>query len=109
MAAPRWRSWQLNFHLDIISRFAVKMSSHASPTGIVPSQLEAGVEKSDDSMVVDWDGPDDCENPRNWSSYQRQAHVVIISILALITYVTVFILCFAYSLCFCTLVPILYH
>lgn len=41
-------------------------------------------------MIVDWDGPEDRGNPRNWSSRRRWGHVVIISILALITYVSVF-------------------
>ncbi|OGE54732.1 hypothetical protein PENARI_c005G00818 [Penicillium arizonense] len=61
------------------------MSSTASSTNIAPSQLEAGPEKKDDSMIVDWEGPDDSENPRNWSPRKRWGHVVIISILALIT------------------------
>ncbi|KAJ5784060.1 uncharacterized protein N7518_009737 [Penicillium psychrosexuale] len=61
------------------------MSSTTTSTDIPPSLLEAGLEKKDDSMVVDWDGPEDRENPRNWSPLKRWAHVVIISILALIT------------------------
>lgn len=38
-----------------------------------------------ETEFVDWDGDDDPTNPRNWSKSKRWAHVVIISILALIT------------------------
>lgn len=65
------------------------MSSTLSSTNIAPSQLEAGPEKKDDFMIVDWDGPEDRENPRNWSPRKRWGHGVIISILALITYFSV--------------------
>ncbi|CAG8158263.1 unnamed protein product [Penicillium nalgiovense] len=65
------------------------MSSTLSSTNIAPSQLEAGPEKKDDFMIVDWDGPEDRENPRNWSPRKRWGHGVIISILALIKYFSV--------------------
>ncbi|GES61841.1 MFS general substrate transporter [Aspergillus terreus] len=35
--------------------------------------------------IVDWDGDDDPTNPRNWPGSKRWAHVVIVSILALVT------------------------
>ena len=38
--------------------------------------------------VTDWDGPKDPENPQNWSLSIRIGHVVIISILTLIVYVS---------------------
>ena len=31
------------------------------------------------SNVVDWDGPDDPKNPRNWSTWKRTIQVVIAS------------------------------
>ncbi|KAL4922347.1 putative MFS transporter [Aspergillus aurantiobrunneus] len=34
---------------------------------------------------VDWDGSSDPTNPQNWPNYKKWAHIVIISILALIT------------------------
>ncbi|KAH6660547.1 major facilitator superfamily domain-containing protein [Truncatella angustata] len=40
-------------------------------------------EKVHDDTVVDWDGPDDINNPLNWSSLKRNAHVVLISIFTL--------------------------
>ncbi|KAL4974567.1 major facilitator superfamily domain-containing protein [Aspergillus desertorum] len=38
-----------------------------------------------ETAVVDWDGDDDPANPRNWPKAKGWAHVVIISVLALIT------------------------
>ncbi|KAI1874437.1 hypothetical protein JX265_004645 [Neoarthrinium moseri] len=40
-------------------------------------------EKVESDSVVDWDGPDDPHNPRNWSSIKRHAHVVFVSLFAL--------------------------
>lgn len=40
--------------------------------------------ESHDSHFVDWDGPDDPANPRNWSAGIRVGHVVIISLITLI-------------------------
>lgn len=40
-----------------------------------------------DPNVVDWDGPDDALNPLNWPSRKRWAHVVMVALLALVTYV----------------------
>lgn len=58
-----------------------------------PEALEAGKvvdhEKSQEVNIVDWDGPDDAENPHNWSSNKRWIHIVLVSILALITYVLI--------------------
>jgi hypothetical protein len=88
MAEQRWTRWLSAFYFDFILHLTVRMSSTASSTNFAPSQLEAGPEKKDNSMIVDWDGPEDRENPRNWSPRKRWGHVVIISILALITYVS---------------------
>ncbi|KAB8079445.1 major facilitator superfamily domain-containing protein [Aspergillus leporis] len=55
---------------------------------MTPKELEKGsVEDSSlpQTEIVDWDGEDDPTNPRNWPKSKRWAHVVIISILALIT------------------------
>ncbi|KAB8230050.1 MFS transporter [Aspergillus alliaceus] len=62
------------------------MSHSSSSSNIAPGQLESGVlEKKADSNIVDWDGPEDPGNPRNWPKQKRWAHVIIVSILALIT------------------------
>ncbi|CBF88879.1 hypothetical protein AN0739.2 [Aspergillus nidulans FGSC A4] len=55
---------------------------------MTPKQLEKGNLENrtyPETDVVDWDGEDDPTNPRNWSEPKRWAHVVTISILALIT------------------------
>ncbi|KAL4770348.1 major facilitator superfamily domain-containing protein [Aspergillus nidulans var. acristatus] len=55
---------------------------------MTPKQLEKGSLEngaSPETEIVDWDGEDDPTNPRNWPEPKRWAHVVIISILALIT------------------------
>ncbi|KAL3496827.1 major facilitator superfamily domain-containing protein [Aspergillus germanicus] len=51
------------------------------------SQLEHGVlgERKQDTNIVDWDGDHDLANPKNWSQHKKWAHIVILSILALIT------------------------
>ncbi|KAJ8115660.1 hypothetical protein ONZ43_g4615 [Nemania bipapillata] len=37
-----------------------------------------------DNNVVDWNGPDDPENPLRWSKSKKNAHIVIVSIFALV-------------------------
>ncbi|KAL5365391.1 major facilitator superfamily domain-containing protein [Aspergillus floccosus] len=55
---------------------------------MTPKQLEKSI--LEDSVVpetgiVDWDGEEDPSNPRNWPKSKRWAHIIAISILALIT------------------------
>lgn len=38
--------------------------------------------------VVDWDGPYDVANPQNWTGSKKWLHIGIVSLLALITYVS---------------------
>lgn len=33
--------------------------------------------------IVDWDGPDDPKNPRNWSQAFRMTHVLLVSVFTL--------------------------
>lgn len=42
-----------------------------------------------DAHVVDWNGPDDPENPKNWSSAKRWSHISLIATLGLVTYVSI--------------------
>ncbi len=59
------------------------------------SKLEAGVDDTDlsnpielkDPNVVDWDGPDDPENPLNWPASRKNIHVAIVSVFTLTAYV----------------------
>lgn len=41
--------------------------------------------KAQDGDVVDWDGPDDPENPMNWSNNKKWLNIVLISALTLVT------------------------
>ncbi|EPE36717.1 MFS general substrate transporter [Glarea lozoyensis ATCC 20868] len=52
------------------------------------SRLEAGsLEHNDlvDPNIVDWSGPDDVEDPHNWSSSRRWAQIILVSLFALVT------------------------
>ncbi|KAI1421371.1 major facilitator superfamily domain-containing protein [Xylaria sp. FL1777] len=40
--------------------------------------------KPDDDNIVDWDGPNDPENPLKWSKAKINAHIIIVSIFALV-------------------------
>lgn len=37
-----------------------------------------------DPNIVDWNGPDDPENPLNWSKTKKNLHVVIVSLFTLV-------------------------
>ncbi|KAI1749727.1 major facilitator superfamily domain-containing protein [Xylaria castorea] len=37
-----------------------------------------------DDNIVDWDGPDDPENPLRWSKAKKNAHIIIVSMFALV-------------------------
>ncbi|KAL5333053.1 major facilitator superfamily domain-containing protein [Aspergillus crustosus] len=62
--------------------------SHSETSSKAISQLERGSlgnDKEQELNFVDWDGDSDLTNPRNWPKHKRWAHVVIVSIIALIT------------------------
>jgi hypothetical protein len=40
-----------------------------------------------DPNIVGWDGSGDAQNPHNWSSGKRWAHIILVSVLGLVTYV----------------------
>lgn len=48
------------------------------------SRVELG-EKHEDADIVDWDGPQDVTNPQNWSSRKKWAHIIMVSLFALVT------------------------
>jgi len=58
---------------------------------IASPDLESAASKADDSdnnvdpNIVDWDGPNDPANPPNWSGKMRWSHIIVISLLALVT------------------------
>lgn len=55
----------------------------ASRTDSIP-HVELG-DKHEDANNVDWDGPQDVENPQNWPSRKKWAHIIVVSLFALIT------------------------
>ncbi|KAL2818951.1 major facilitator superfamily domain-containing protein [Aspergillus granulosus] len=63
------------------------MSGSETGSIITPNQLENGVpeESKQEATLVDWDGDCDPTNPRNWPKHKKWAHIIILSILALIT------------------------
>ena len=53
-----------------------------SDNAVIPLEVQQG---SADDNVVDWDGPEDPENPLNWPTHKNFGHVILVSILSLIT------------------------
>ena len=47
---------------------------------------QVGVKDIKDPNLVDWDGPDDPENPMNWPRSSRMLHVVLVSMFTLYAY-----------------------
>jgi len=83
---------------NTIQKLRTKKGAAASlpaPTPDVSKDLEAAVpsttnnseeEKIDlEKNTVWWDGPNDPENPRNWSSRRKAANIVLISFITLLT------------------------
>lgn len=46
---------------------------------------EETTEQNQDPNIVDWDGPDDPENPMNWPEKKKWLNVAVLSILTIIT------------------------
>lgn len=58
-----------------------KRPVHNQPfSGVAVSQ-----DPSKDPNIVDWDGPEDPENPMNWSSRQKVTAIGIVSVLAFLS------------------------
>jgi hypothetical protein len=51
----------------------------------VESAASSPVEVTSDGNIVDWDGPDDCNNPQNWSLAKKGVNILILSILTFLT------------------------
>lgn len=49
------------------------------------SLKDAGDNVSPDATIVDWDGPEDPKNPKNWPESEKWLNVVLISVLTLVT------------------------
>lgn len=60
---------------------AIKSDIEAPPVQPVVSEKEANPD------LVDWDGPDDPENPFNWPSYKKWRQLMFMSVNTFLTYV----------------------
>ncbi|CAG8224399.1 unnamed protein product [Penicillium salamii] len=83
----KWLARILSIVSSIFFSAQLAMSSSSSSSNATPGKLESAAlsEKVFDPNLVDWDGDNDPEHPRNWSTRTKWANIVIISILALIT------------------------
>jgi hypothetical protein len=70
---------------DAISGRGSHISSRAESTieGIDQDQLPA--QEENDPNLVDWDGPDDPENPMNWTTTRKWAAISVISGITFLT------------------------
>lgn len=48
-------------------------------------QLELG-QRGHDANLVDWDGPDDPQNPLNWSRNKKIGSAAVVSLITVLTY-----------------------
>ena len=56
----------------------------AAPIGEKPSEGEDEEEQSDPNAVF-WDGPDDPQNPMNWTNRRKWLQIVLLSALTVVT------------------------
>lgn len=49
------------------------------------AEVAADTKAEDDPNIVNWDGPDDPENPMNWSSNKKATAIGIISFITLLS------------------------
>lgn len=62
--------------------------SNVSTDGIdsyLTSEKDRSQENSEDPNIVDWDGPDDPENPLNWTPKKKWVNGLLLSIMTLVT------------------------
>ncbi|KAI3393219.1 hypothetical protein diail_4546 [Diaporthe ilicicola] len=59
----------------------IDIEAHSAPTSVI----EADKVEAPDANVVGWDGPEDPENPRNWSLGKKWAQIISVSLFALVT------------------------
>jgi hypothetical protein len=73
-----------NLELDNSEAEKARVDADGVDTVVIPVELPQGVA---DDNTVDWDGPDDPENPLNWPTHKNFGHVILVSVLSLITWV----------------------
>jgi hypothetical protein len=55
-------------------------------TDVEKHDIEQVVDGPSDPNIVDWDGPDDPENPLNWTKKRKVSATVSIALITLLTY-----------------------
>lgn len=63
---------------------AVDSEAQIAPTETVET-IEATKSEARDANIVDWDGPDDPQDPQNWTIHKKWAHIIMVSLFALVT------------------------
>lgn len=66
------------------SETASKSGAVDSEAQVAPTPVETKSE-APDANIVDWDGPQDPANPQNWSLRKKWAHIIMVSLFALVT------------------------
>ena len=65
---------------DLESAYEKPATSEAGHCDQKPSQPDqTPIEQETKDNIVDWDGPDDPQNPRNWPAWKRMTQVVLAS------------------------------
>jgi len=70
---------------DLESQFESKTNLGATPTAVNSTRTNTPIEDEKDTDTVFWDGPDDPENPMNWSPKLKIFNVVQVSAWTLLT------------------------
>lgn len=75
-------------HVDDEKRsFQETLDVERGPTTDIEKQdFEQAVEEPRDPNIVDWDGPDDPENPLNWTTKKKVSATISIALITLLTY-----------------------
>lgn len=58
---------------------AISEDDHHDQQSSEPDQTAIEQEAKEKDNVVDWDGPDDPQNPRNWPTWKRMTQVILAS------------------------------
>jgi hypothetical protein len=62
-----------------------EVETAGTPTSTTKPEAHNVHVHDDDANIVDWDGPQDPNNPRNWPKGKKWAHIVMVSLFALVT------------------------
>jgi len=64
---------------------AVDTEAQVAPISEVETVGTPTKPEAHDTNIVDWDGPQDPNNPRNWTKGKKWAHIIMVSLFALVT------------------------